>query len=268
MAEATTPTSITPASTPPSAGLLRDKVVLVTGASSGIGAASARLFAREGAAVVLAATDEAKLEEVTTSITDAGGTAAWVQADVSAAAEVQHLVDETRRRYGRLDGAFNNAGISQGGGSLGDLDADRFDQLLSVNVKGVWLCMRAEVAAMREHGGAIVNTSSIAGLRGRAGLATYAASKHAVLGLTRSGALDYGAAGIRINAVAPGTVETPMTADWLQQDPETAQRLRAMTPLGRSARPEEIAEAAAWLLSDRASYVTGAVLTMDGGMTA
>ena len=255
-------------STTASAGLLRDKVVLVTGASSGIGAASARLFAREGASVVLAATDDAKLVEVTDSITGAGGTAAWVQADVSAAEEVQHLLDQTLQLYGRLDGAFNNAGISQGGALLGDLDGERFDELLSVNVKGVWLCMRAEVAAMREHGGAIVNTSSIAGLRGRPGLGTYAASKHAVLGLTRSGALDYGSAGIRINAVAPGSVETPMTADWMEQDPETAQRLRAMTPLGRSARPEEIAEAAAWLLSDRASYVTGTVLTLDGGMTA
>lgn len=255
-------------STTASAGLLRDKVVLVTGASSGIGAASARLFAQEGASVVLAATDDAKLEDVTRAVTSAGGTAAWVHADVSVAKEVQHLVSQALQLYGRLDGAFNNAGISQGGALLGDLDGDRFDQLLSVNVKGVWLCMRAEVAAMREHGGAIVNASSIAGLRGRPGLGTYAASKHAVLGLTRSGALDYGSAGIRINAVAPGSVETPMTADWMEQDPDTAQRLRAMTPLGRSARPEEIAEATAWLLSDRASYVTGTVLTLDGGMTA
>lgn len=267
MTESTTDSGPATRSAAP-AGLLRDKVVLVTGASSGIGAASARLFAREGASVVLAATDDAKLEEVTGSITGAGGTAAWVHADVSAAAEVQHLVERTLQLYGRLDGAFNNAGLSQGGAALGDLDGDRFDQLLAVNVKGVWLCMRAEVDAMREHGGAIVNASSVAGLRGRPGLATYAATKHAVLGLTRSGALDYGAAGIRINAVAPGSVDTPMTADWLQQDPETAQRLIAMTPLGRSARPEEIAEAAAWLLSDRASYVTGAVLTLDGGMTA
>lgn len=129
--------------------------------------------------------------------------------------------------------------------------------------------MRAEIAAMIANGGgSIVNASSIAGLRGRPGLSTYAASKHAVVGLTRSGALDYGQAGIRINAVAPGTVETPMTADWTAEHPEMAQRLTAMTPLGRSAQPEEIAEAAAWLLSDRASYVTGAVLTIDGGMTA
>ncbi len=264
----TDPTSTATTSTATPTGLLANKVVLVTGASSGIGEAAARLFAREGASVVLAATDDTLLEEVTRSITADGGTASWVAADVSVAEDVQHLLDQTLQRYGRLDGAFNNAGISQGGARLGDLDGDRFDQLLSINVKGVWLCMRAEVAAMGDHGGAIVNTASIAGLRGRPGLATYAASKHAVIGLTRSGALDYGQAGIRINAVAPGTVDTPMTSGWLEQEPALAAQLKAMTPLGRSARPEEIAEAAAWLLSDRASYVTGAVLTMDGGMTA
>ena len=250
-------------------GLLQNKIVLVTGASSGIGAESARLFAREGATVVLAGLEEELLTSVTASVVDAGGRADWVHADVSRAADVDRLVDGILQRHGRLDGAFNNAGISQGGALLGDLDSEKFDAVLSVNVKGVWLCMRAEIAAMQKSGGgSIVNASSIAGLRGRPGLSTYSASKHAVAGLTRSGALDYGQAGIRINALAPGTVDTPMIADWIQQQPELAAQLTAMTPLGRSAQPSEIAEAAAWLLSDRASYVTGAVLTIDGGMTA
>ena len=250
-------------------GLLQDKVVLVTGASSGIGAASARLFGREGATVVLTGLDEELLASVTTSVLDAGGRADWVRADVSRPGDVDHLINGIVERHGRLDGAFNNAGVSQGGAPLGDLDPDRFDAVLSVNVKGVWLCMRAEIAAMQNNGGgSIVNASSIAGLRGRPGLSTYSASKHAVAGLTRSGAHDYGQAGIRINALAPGTVDTPMNADWMKKQPEMAARLTAMTPLGRSAHPSEIAEAAAWLLSDRASYVTGAVLTIDGGMTA
>lgn len=251
------------------AGLLRDKIIIITGAGSGIGAASARLFGHEGATVVLAGPHQPELEEVTASVVDAGGQADWVRADISAPDDVERLVAGTVQRHGRLDGAFNNAGIGQGGALLGDLDADRFDDVLSVNVKGLWLCMRAEIAAMTAGGGgSIVNASSIAGLRGRPGLATYAASKHAVVGLTRSGALDYGQAGIRVNALAPGTVQTPMTAEWMKQQPELAGRLLAATPLGRTARPDEIAEAAAWLLSDRASYVSGAVLTIDGGMTA
>lgn len=250
-------------------GLLRDKIILVTGGGSGIGAASARLFSREGASVVLVGRSEDELSEVTRSITEVGGHADWVRADVSVPEDVEHMVAAVVHRHGRLDGAFNNAGISQGGDLLGNLDSDRFDEVLSINVKGLWLCMRAEVNAMTSNGGgSIVNASSIAGLRGRPGLSTYAASKHAVLGLTRSGAIDYGPAGVRINALAPGTVETEMTADWMTQQPELVKQLQAATPLGRSARPAEIAEAAAWLLSDRASYVTGAVLTIDGGMTA
>jgi A-factor type gamma-butyrolactone 1'-reductase (1S-forming) len=251
-------------------GLLADKVVLVTGASTGIGAQAARLFAREGARVVLTARTAERLAEVTDEIIAAGGTATHVAADIKVAADVERVIDAVLQRHGRLDGAFNNAGVSQGGTALADLDEERFDKVLAVNVKGVWLTMRAEIRAFLAAGrpGAIVNTSSVGGLRGGAGLGAYSASKHAVIGLTRSAAREYGRAGIRINALAPGTTDTPMIAAWKQREPDITERLNAVTPLGRGALPSEVAETAAWLLSDRASYVSGATLTVDGGMLA
>ena len=251
-------------------GLLADKVVLVTGASTGIGAQAARLFAREGAQVVLTARTAERLAEVTNEITAAGGTASHIAADIKAASDVERMVDAVLQRHGRLDGAFNNAGVSQGGAALADLDEERFDQVLAVNVKGVWLAMRAEIRAFLMAGrpGSIVNTSSVGGLRGGAGLGAYSASKHAVIGLTRSAAQEYGRAGIRVNALAPGTTDTPMIAAWKRREPDVTERLNAATPLGRGAHPSEVAETAAWLLSDRASYVSGATLTVDGGMLA
>ena len=254
-----------------SEGLLADKVVLVTGASTGIGAEAARfLFARGGARVVLTARSAERLAEVTDEITATGGEASHVAADIKAASDVERVVDAVLERHGRLDGAFNNAGVSQGGSALADLDEERFDRVLAVNVKGVWLAMRAEIRAFLAAGlpGAIVNTSSVGGLRGGAGLGAYSASKHAVIGLTRSAAQEYGRAGIRVNALAPGTTDTPMIAAWKRREPDIAERLNAATPLGRGAHPSEVAEAAAWLLSDRASYVSGATLTVDGGMLA
>jgi NAD(P)-dependent dehydrogenase (short-subunit alcohol dehydrogenase family) len=250
--------------------LLASKVVLVTGASSGIGAEAARLFAREGASVVLTARRAERLAEVTGEITGEGGTASYVAADISAADEVERVVDAVLERHGRLDGAFNNAGISQGGAALADVDEQRFDRVIAVNVKGVWLAMRAEIRALLAAGrpGSIVNTSSVGGLRGGAGLGAYSASKHAVIGLTRSAAREYGAYGVRVNAIAPGTTDTPMIAAWKQRESGITERLDAATPLGRGARPSEVAEAAAWLLSDRASYVSGATVPVDGGMTA
>jgi NAD(P)-dependent dehydrogenase (short-subunit alcohol dehydrogenase family) len=251
-------------------GLLANKVVLVTGASTGIGAEAARLFAREGASVVLTARTAERLADVTGEITGEGGTASYVAGEISAADDVERVVNAVLERYGRLDGAFNNAGISQGGAALADIEEERFDQVFAVNVKGVWLAMRAEIRALLVAGrpGSIVNTSSVGGLRGGAGLGVYSASKHAVIGLTRSAAREYGAYGVRVNVIAPGTTDTPMIAAWRQREPGITERLDAMTPLGRGARPSEVAEAAAWLLSDLASYVSGATLPVDGGMTA
>jgi len=250
--------------------LLRDKVIVITGASSGIGADAARLFSREGAAVVLGARSVERLEALSADLEAAGGLASFVECDVSRASDVQRLVDTAVERHGRLDGAFNNAGMSQGGGALADVSEETFDRLVAVNLKGVWLGMRAEIRAMLTGGtaGAIVNNSSVGGVRGGGGLSCYSATKHAVIGLTRSAAHDYGRRGLRINAIAPGTTDTPMIAAWKRREPDVRERLDAMTPLGRGGHPAEVAEAAAWLLSDRASYVSGAVLTVDGGMTA
>lgn len=252
------------------AGLLEDKVILITGASSGIGADAASLFAEQGAAVVLAARSEKALAQLREQIGEAGGRATYVTGDVSIAADVNRFVETALAEYGRLDGAFNNAGISQGGGLLADVSEERFDQVVAINLKGVWLSMQAEIRAFLKAGipGAIVNTSSVGGVKGRRGTASYVATKHAVIGLTRAAAYDYGDQGIRVNAVAPGTTETAMMLAWRQRDPSIEAALNAATPLGRGGSPREVAEAAAWLLSDRASYVSGTILNVDGGMSA
>jgi NAD(P)-dependent dehydrogenase (short-subunit alcohol dehydrogenase family) len=250
--------------------MLEGKVIIITGASSGIGAAAARVFAREGAAVALGARSVERLRDLADELEAAGHRAVPVGCDVTRPDDVRGLVATALERFGRIDGGFNNAGISQGGGALADVDDERFDELVAVNLKGVWLAMRAEIRALLAagSGGAIVNNSSVGGLRGGAGLSCYSATKHAVIGLTRSAAHDYGRYGVRVNAIAPGTTDTPMIAAWKRREPGVRERLDAMTPLGRGAEPREVAEAAAWLLSDRASYVSGAVLAVDGGMTA
>jgi A-factor type gamma-butyrolactone 1'-reductase (1S-forming) len=254
----------------PQTGSLADKVVVITGASSGIGAEAARLFAQEGAAVVLGARSEERLAEVAESLTSQGFDAIGVRTDVSRAADVQALVDAAVARHGRIDGGLNNAGITQGGGALADVSEERFDQLIGVNLRGVWLSIRAEVRAMLAAGvrGSIVNVSSVGGISGVANASGYLATKHGVIGLTRGAAYDYGPQGIRVNALAPGTTDTEMIVAWKEREPGIEDRLNAMTPLGRAGRPVEVAEAAAWLLSDRSSYVHGAVLPVDGGMTA
>jgi NAD(P)-dependent dehydrogenase (short-subunit alcohol dehydrogenase family) len=255
-----------PAETIP-ADLLDAKVAIVTGASRGIGAATARAFAQAGAAVVLAARDEDALASVAEHISAAGGRALVVPTDVGDAAIVERLVARTVDAYGQLDIAFNNAA---GGGHLptplAEVAVEDFDSALAISLRGVFLSMKYELPAMVEAGGgAIVNMSSTAGVEAVAGLAGYVSSKHGVIGLTKSAALDYAEQGIRVNAVAPG----PILTDRLEQAGEDAQRQAGLAmPMRRIGRPEEVASAVAFLCSDRASFITGATLAIDGGKLA
>lgn len=245
---------------------LAGKVALVTGGSSGIGRATARAFADAGATVVLSDINAAGGEVVAQAIRDGGSEATFIQADVSQAADVTRLVTETVARYGEINYAHNNAGILGGVAQLADVAEDEFDRLISVNLKGVWLCLKEEILQMQRQGGggAIINTASIAGIRGSAWLPIYSASKHGVVGLTRSAALAYAGDGIRVNAICPGYVDTTMVTDTPLLQARAAER----TPLGRLATPEEIAAAVIWLCSDASSYVTGEAMVLDGGVTA
>jgi NAD(P)-dependent dehydrogenase (short-subunit alcohol dehydrogenase family) len=244
-------------------GILSDKIALVTGASRGIGAAAARVFAREGATVVLAARTESALRAVAADIPGAS----YVVADLGDVAGSARAVAAVVERHGRLDVAFNNAGVGVPPHPVAGFPEDDFDLVMRVNLKGVFYAVSAEVTAMtRTGGGAIVNTSSVGSLRGSLALPAYAAAKRAVNSITESAALAHASAGIRVNAIAPGLTMTDMVEEWNRHDTGVVDRIVAATPLGRAAEPAEIAESAAWLLSDRASFVTGVVLPVTGGL--
>jgi NAD(P)-dependent dehydrogenase (short-subunit alcohol dehydrogenase family) len=248
---------------------LEGKVVLVTGGASGIGRASCLAFASEGAKVVVADMTVEGGEETASMVRQAGGEAIFVRADVSKASEVEILVTKTVEKYGRLDCAHNNAGISGPMARTADCKEEDWDNVIEVNLKGVWLCMRREIAEMlKQRLGLIVNTASTAGLRGSRFASPYAASSHGVVGLTRSAALEYAADGIRINAVCPGIVDTPMIRRHIAGDAKREAQFEAASPIGRMGLPDEIAQAVVWLCSDAASYLTGHTLVVDGGRTA
>ena len=248
--------------------VLTGQVMLVTGASSGIGKAAAILLGSRGAKVVLGALPNSGGEAVAASICDAGGDARYVAMDVSRVADCQALVADAVSAYGRLDGALNNAATFAMGKMLADEDEATWDRLMAVNLKGVFLCMREEINAMlRTGGGSIVNTSSIAGLVGERTMAIYSATKHGIIGLTKTAALEYAPRGIRVNALAPGGTRTGMF-EAVKDTPGFMDMVNGLHPIGRVAEPVEIAEAALFLLSPAASFMTGSTLVVDGGLTA
>lgn len=246
--------------------LFSGKVAIVTGGSSGIGRASAIAFAREKAMVVVASRREDEGQETVRLIKEAGSDGFFVKTDVAKEADVKAMVEKTIQAYGRLDYAFNNAGIEQLPTPLVEQTEETFDKVMNINVKGVWLSMKYQIPQMLKNGGgAIVNMSSVAGLIGTPTLSIYVASKHAVLGLTKSIALEYAKSGIRVNAVCPGYIQTEMVERF---DRQMQEQMVQMHPIGRAGQPEEIAEAVVWLCSDKASFVTGHSLTLDGGYVA
>ena len=253
-------------SSPTARGRLSGKVAIITGASRGIGAETARLFAREGAAVVLASRSADAITGLAAEIAAGGGNALAVATNVADADAVAALFSQTVAQFGRLDIAVNNAGVALGNKPLSEVSEEQFDQTIAINLKGVFLAMKYEIPAMlASGGGAIVNMSSTVGLVGSgAGIAPYSASKHGVVGLTRAAALEYARQGIRVNAIAPGTTATPVNEHWLA-NPQIRERIIAGIPMGRIGEPRDVAETALWLCSDAAAYLTGIVVPVDGG---
>ena len=248
-------------------GVLSGRVGLVTGAGSGIGQMTALFFARDGAKVSVVDVDADTGMKTVQQIEDQGGQAIFIKCDVSKSDDVEAMVAETIKTFGRLDCAFNNAGISHGKAKIHEFPESDWDRVMNINLKGVWLCMKYELQHMFSQGkGAIVNASSINGLGGWLDLSAYVASKHGVMGLTRSAALEYAETGIRINAVCPGPILTPLS-HYQGNDPEIIKKMYPM-PMGRRGTMEEVAEAVVWLVSDKSSYITGHPLVLDGGFMA
>ncbi|AQV99190.1 3-oxoacyl-ACP reductase (plasmid) [Cupriavidus necator] len=246
----------------------KGQAVLVTGAASGMGLSTARAFAKAGAAVTLADVNEAALRQAVDDITAAGGKVIGVVCDVADEAQVATMVARTVTTFGRLDAAFNNAGIQIPASEIADQSIEDYDLVSAINQRGVWACMKHELAQMRKQGsGAIVNCSSIGGLTGRAMIAAYHGTKHGVIGLTRSAALEYATRGVRVNAVCPGTIDTPMVSSMLEKGMLAMDDLLRDLPMKRLGRGEEIADAVLWLCSSGSSFVTGQALAIDGGFT-
>jgi NAD(P)-dependent dehydrogenase (short-subunit alcohol dehydrogenase family) len=248
---------------------MNGKVGVVTGGTSGIGRDAALLFAKAGAKVVVAGRRELEGNETIDLIRSAGGEGLFVKTDVSQAGEVQALMQKTVDKFGRLDLAFNNAGIEGKWIPITEQAEEDWDRVIDINLKGVWLCLKHEIQQMLKQGsgGAIVNMASVAGLMGSAGAGTYCASKHGVIGLTKTAALEYARSGIRVNVVCPAVIETAM-AERIFGEPEVNKRILGMHPIGRFGTPMEIAEAVVWMCSSKASFMTGQSLVLDGGFLA
>lgn len=244
------------------------KVAMITGASTGIGRATALGFAREGAKLVLGDINEDEAQETLRQVEEAGGDALFQRTDVSVEADVQSLVAAAILRWGRIDAAFNNAGVLPPAKSLVEMEESDWDKTIGVDLKGVWLCMKHQIPQMlKQGGGAIVNTTSVARVMADPNLAPYVAAKHGVVGLTRAASIEYSRRGVRVNAIAPGGVRTPMISGWLA-DAAFMQELMGRHAIGRLAEPEEMSEAVLFLCSPGASFITGHVLVIDGGLTA
>jgi len=245
------------------------KVALVTGGSFGIGRATAVAFAKRGAKVVVADWMEDKENETIRLVKNAGSDAMFVHCDVSSSTEVKNMIEKTIAHFGRLDYAFNNAGIEGATANTHECTEENWDKTIGINLKGIWLCMKNEIPYMLKEGkGAIVNCASVAGLISFPGLPAYVVSKHGVVGLTKTAALEYARQGIRINAVCPGVIKTPMIDRVTGKDKEIEKQYISMEPVGRMGNPEEVGEAVIWLCSDSASFVTGHALPVDGGWIA